>query len=111
MHLGPPTQRLAELPSLGLGDRTALSKSGLHRGAVFIRGDVLSSGSIQNQGTADTLLPRIRTWKKLVCEGSRPVLPAGTVTSMGATRPTRAGAPTCTANPGFTHCSYKTDRW
>jgi len=35
------------------------------------------------------------TWKKLVCEGSRPVLPAGTMTSVGATRPTRAGAPTC----------------
>ena len=35
------------------------------------------------------------TWKKLVWEGSRPVLPAGTITSHGATRPTRAGAPTC----------------
>lgn len=34
------------------------------------------------------------TWKKEVCEGSRPVFPAGTVTSLGATRPTRAGAPT-----------------
>ena len=38
------------------------------------------------------------TWKKLVWEGSRPVLPAGTVTSTGATRPTRAGAPTCSTN-------------
>ena len=35
-----------------------------------------------------------RAWKKEVCEGSRPVLPAGTTTSFGATRPTRAGAPT-----------------
>lgn len=34
------------------------------------------------------------TWKKLVDEGSRPVPPAGTSTSLGATRPTRAGAPT-----------------
>ena len=35
-----------------------------------------------------------RAWKKDVCEGSRPVLPSGTTTSLGATRPTRAGAPT-----------------
>lgn len=35
------------------------------------------------------------TWKKEVCDGSSPVLPGGTTTSTGATRPTRAGAPTC----------------
>lgn len=34
------------------------------------------------------------TWKNEVWEGSMPVLPAGMVTSLGATRPTRAGAPT-----------------
>ena len=37
---------------------------------------------------------QVRAWKKDVCEGSRPVLPSGTTTSFGATRPTRAGAPT-----------------
>jgi len=37
----------------------------------------------------------IPTWKKEVWDGSRPVLPGGTTTSIGATRPTRAGAPTC----------------
>lgn len=36
----------------------------------------------------------MRTWKKEVWDGSRPVLPGGTTTSMGATSPTRAGAPT-----------------
>lgn len=36
----------------------------------------------------------LQTWKKEVWEGSKPVLPGGTTTSMGATRPTRAGAPT-----------------
>ncbi|KAK8364086.1 hypothetical protein E1A91_A03G196100v1 [Gossypium mustelinum] len=36
----------------------------------------------------------LSTWEKDVCEGSTPVLPIGTTTSMGATRPTRAGAPT-----------------
>ena len=35
-----------------------------------------------------------QTWKKDVWEGSSPVPPAGTCTSLGATRPTRAGAPT-----------------
>ena len=39
-------------------------------------------------------LAQARAWKKDVCEGSRPVLPSGTTTSLGATRPTRAGAPT-----------------
>ena len=34
------------------------------------------------------------TWKKEVWDGSSPVLPAGTDTELGATRPTRAGAPT-----------------
>lgn len=34
------------------------------------------------------------TWKKDVCEGSMPVPPAGMKTSLGASRPTRAGAPT-----------------
>jgi hypothetical protein len=38
------------------------------------------------------------TWKKEVWEGSSPVLPGGTTTSTGATRPTRAGAPTCRKN-------------
>jgi hypothetical protein len=34
------------------------------------------------------------TWKNDVCEGSMPVPPAGMKTSLGASRPTRAGAPT-----------------
>jgi len=38
---------------------------------------------------------RLQTWKKEVWDGSSPVLPGGTTTSIGATRPTRAGAPTC----------------
>jgi hypothetical protein len=35
-----------------------------------------------------------QTWKKDVWDGSRPVLPGWTTTSIGATKPTRAGAPT-----------------
>jgi hypothetical protein len=38
----------------------------------------------------------LRTWKKEVWDGSSPVLPGGTTTSIGATKPTRAGAPTYT---------------
>lgn len=34
------------------------------------------------------------TWKKEVWDGSSPVFPGGTTTSVGAIRPTRAGAPT-----------------
>lgn len=34
------------------------------------------------------------TWKKDVCPGSQPVGPGGTITSIGATDPTRAGAGT-----------------
>lgn len=34
------------------------------------------------------------TWKKDVCPGSHPVGPGGTITSMGAMEPTRAGAGT-----------------
>lgn len=37
----------------------------------------------------------LQTWKKEVWDGSSPVLPGGTTTSIGATKPTRAGAPTC----------------
>ncbi|KAG4159895.1 hypothetical protein ERO13_D02G201150v2 [Gossypium hirsutum] len=40
------------------------------------------------------LVGMLSTWEKEVCEGSSPVLPGGMTTSMGATRPTRAGAPT-----------------
>ena len=32
----------------------------------------------------------LRAWKKLICEGSSPVGPAGTVKSTGETTPTRA---------------------
>ncbi|KFM29127.1 hypothetical protein F751_5483, partial [Auxenochlorella protothecoides] len=40
------------------------------------------------------LVEMFRAWKKEVWDGSMPVFPAYTVTSLGATRPTRAGAPT-----------------
>ena len=42
-----------------------------------------------------TFKTRLQTWKKDVCDGSTPVLAGGTTTSIGATNPTGAGAPTC----------------
>lgn len=36
----------------------------------------------------------LSTWKNDVCDGSIPVDPAGTITVLGATAPTLAGAPT-----------------
>lgn len=47
-----------------------------------------------NQHDSNHFSHRGQTWKKLVDEGSSPVPPAGTSTELGATRPTRAGAPT-----------------
>ena len=40
------------------------------------------------------LVAMFSAWKNDVCEGSMPVPPEGMVTSLGASRPTRAGAPT-----------------